>query len=206
MQEAFRSGVDIHTKVASQVFGVSEEEVTPELRRRAKAVNFGIIYGIGDYSLSQDLHISRKQAGQYIENYLATYPKVGTYLKVTIDDAKKNGYTTTMFGRRRQIPELAMKNKTRQAFGERVAMNSPIQGSAADVIKIAMLRVSKALDEAGIDAHLIMQVHDELIVEASRDCAEQAKEILVREMENAAALAVPLTAEAGIGDNWYEAK
>lgn len=206
MQEAFRSGVDIHTKVASQVFDVPEEEVTPELRRRAKAVNFGIIYGIGDYSLSQDLHISRKQAGQYIENYLATYPKVGTYLKVTIDEAKKNGYTTTMFGRRRRIPELAAKNKTRQAFGERVAMNSPIQGSAADVIKIAMLRVSKALEEAGIDAHLIMQVHDELIVEASRDCAEQAKEILVREMENAAELAVPLTAEAGMGDNWYEAK
>lgn len=206
MQEAFRSGVDIHTKVASQVFGVPEEEVTPELRRRAKAVNFGIIYGIGDYSLSQDLHISRKQAGQYIESYLATYPKVGTYLKVTIDEAKANGYTTTMYGRRRWIPELAAKNKTRQAFGERVAMNSPIQGSAADVIKIAMLRVSKALEEAGIDAHLIMQVHDELIVEASRDCAEQAKEILVREMENAAELAVPLTAEAGMGDNWYEAK
>ncbi len=206
MQEAFRSGVDIHTKVASQVFGVPEEEVTPELRRRAKAVNFGIIYGIGDFSLSQDLHISRKQAGQYIESYLATYPKVGTYLKVTIDEAKANGYTTTMFGRRRWIPELAMKNKTRQAFGERVAMNSPIQGSAADVIKIAMLRVYKALAEAGIDAHLIMQVHDELIVEASRDCAEQAKEILVREMENAAALAIPLTAEAGMGENWYEAK
>lgn len=206
MQEAFRSGVDIHTKVASQVFGVPEEEVTPELRRRAKAVNFGIIYGIGDFSLSQDLHISRKQAGQYIESYLATYPKVGTYLKVTIDEAKANGYTTTMFGRRRWIPELAMKNKTRQAFGERVAMNSPIQGSAADVIKIAMLRVYKALEEAGIDAHLIMQVHDELIVEASRDCAEQAKEILIREMENAAALAVPLTTEAGVGENWYEAK
>lgn len=206
MQEAFRSGVDVHTKVASQVFGVPEDAVTPELRRRAKAVNFGIIYGIGDYSLSQDLHISRKQAGQYIESYLATYPKVGTYLKVTIDEAKTNGYTTTMFGRRRRIPELAMKNKTRQAFGERVAMNSPIQGSAADIIKIAMLRVHKALCEAGIDAHLIMQVHDELIVEASRGCAEQAMEILVREMENAAQLAVPLTAEAGMGENWYEAK
>ena len=206
MQEAFIAGTDIHTKVASQVFGVPEEQVSPELRRRAKAVNFGIIYGIGDYSLSQDLHISRKQAGQYIENYLATYPNVDSYLQNTIADAKEKGYTTTMFGRRRKIPELASKNRNLQAFGERVAMNSPLQGSAADIIKIAMIRVHDALAAAGIDARLIMQVHDELIVEAAKACAEQAKEILVREMEAAAALKVPLTAEAAMGENWYEAK
>ena len=206
MQEAFIAETDIHTKVASQVFGIPEDEVTPELRRRAKAVNFGIIYGIGDYSLSQDLHISRKQAAQYIENYLATYPNVDSYLKNTIADAREKGYTTTMFARRRKIPELASKNRNLQAFGERVAMNSPLQGSAADIIKIAMIRVHDALQEAGIDARLIMQVHDELIVESAKACAEQAKEILVREMENAVSLKVPLTAEAGIGDSWYEAK
>ena len=206
MQEAFIAETDIHTKVASQVFGMPEEQVTPELRRRAKAVNFGIIYGIGDYSLSQDLHISRKQAAQYIENYLATYPNVDSYLQGTIADAKGKGYTTTMFSRRRKIPELASKNRNLQAFGERVAMNSPLQGSAADIIKIAMIRVHHALQEAGIDARLIMQVHDELIVESAVACAEQAKEILVREMENAAALKVPLTAEAGVGTSWYDAK
>ncbi len=206
MQEAFISGKDIHTKVASQVFGVPEEEVTPELRRRAKAVNFGIIYGIGDYSLSQDLHISRKQAGQYIADYLSTYPDVDAYLQNTIDDARKNGFTTTLYGRRRPIPELAAKNKVQQAFGERVAMNSPIQGTAADVIKIAMLRVHKALAESGIDARLIMQVHDELIVESAKECAEEAREILVREMENAVSLSVPLAVEAGMGENWYAVK
>jgi len=206
MQEAFISGIDIHTKVASQVFGVPENEVTTELRRRAKAVNFGIVYGIGDYSLSQDLHITRKQAALYIENYLATYPNVDRYLKSTIASAKESGFTTTMLGRRRNIPELSAKNKNLQAFGERVAMNSPIQGSAADIIKMAMIRVHQALRDSGLDARLIMQVHDELIVESARDCAEQAKEILIREMESAMTLHVPLTAEAGVGDNWYEAK
>jgi len=206
MREAFIAETDIHTKVASQVFGVPEEDVTPELRRRAKAVNFGIIYGIGEYSLSQDLHISRKQAGQYIASYLATYPNVDKYLQDTIADAREKGYTVTMFGRRRKIPELASRNRNLQAFGERVAMNSPLQGSAADIIKIAMIRVHNALTESGMDARLIMQVHDELLVEAHRDCADRAREILVREMENAAKLSVPLTAEAGEGKNWYEAK
>lgn len=206
MQEAFISGRDIHTKVASQVFGVPEDEVTPDLRRKAKAVNFGIIYGIGDYSLSQDLHITRKQAGQYIADYLSTYPDVDTYLQSTIAEAKKNGFTTTLYGRRRRIPELAAKNKVQQAFGERVAMNSPIQGTAADVIKIAMLRVHKALREAGIDARLIMQVHDELIVESAKSCADEAKAILIREMENAVCLSVPLAVEAGMGENWYAVK
>ncbi len=206
MREAFLSGTDIHTKVASQVFYVPECDVTPELRRRAKAVNFGIIYGIGDFSLSQDLHISRKQAAQYIDSYLSTYPRVDTYLQSTIAEAREKGYTTTMYARRRRIPELASKNRVQAAFGERVAMNSPIQGSAADIIKIAMIRVYRALAEAGIDAKLIMQVHDELIVEAAADCAEAARDIVIREMENAAALSVPLIAEAGMGESWYEAK
>ncbi|MBQ2278448.1 MAG: DNA polymerase I [Clostridia bacterium] len=206
MSQAFINGYDIHTAVAAQVFGVDEDEVTPELRRRAKAVNFGIVYGIGEFSLSKDLGITRRQAKEYIDNYLRTYYGVDAYLKQTIETAKEQGYTTTLFGRRRYIPELKSTNRNLRAFGERVAMNSPIQGTAADVIKIAMIRVDKALREAGIDARLIMQVHDELIVEAREDCADQAAEILVREMENAVTTSVPLTADGGMGTSWYEAK
>ncbi|MBQ9996946.1 MAG: DNA polymerase I, partial [Clostridia bacterium] len=206
MTEAFVNGYDIHTAVAAQVFGVDEDDVTPELRRRAKAVNFGIVYGIGEFSLSKDLGITRRQAKEYIENYLRTYYGVDTYLKETIETAKEQGFTSTLFGRRRYIPELKSGNRNQRAFGERVAMNSPIQGTAADVIKIAMIRVSEALKEAGIDARLIMQVHDELIVEAKEDCADQAAAILVREMEKAVAVSVPLTADCGMGTSWYEAK
>ena len=206
MSQAFINGYDIHTAVAAQVFGVDEDDVTPELRRRAKAVNFGIVYGIGEFSLSKDLGITRRQAKEYIDNYLRTYSGVDAYLKQTIETAKEQGYTTTLFGRRRYIPELKSTNRNLRAFGERVAMNSPIQGTAADVIKIAMIRVDKALREAGIDARLIMQVHDELIVEAREDVADQAAEILVREMENAVKTAVPLTADGGMGTSWYEAK
>ncbi len=205
MHRAFLAGEDFHTMVAAEVFGVDVDEVTPELRRRAKAVNFGIVYGIGDFSLSRDLGTTRKQAAQYIANYLAAYPKVDLYLKETIAAAKETGYTTTMFGRRRNIPELSAKNRNLVAFGERVAMNSPIQGSAADVIKIAMVNVHKKLRTEGIDAKLIMQVHDELIVESHVDCADRAMEILVEEMERAVALNVPLTVEAAMGRNWFEA-
>lgn len=206
MSEAFISGEDIHSSVASQVFGVDVDDVTPELRRRAKAVNFGIVYGIGEFSLAKDIGVTRKAAKEYIENYLATYSGVDRYLKRTIEEAKRDGYTTTKFGRRRNIPELKATNKNLRAFGERVAMNSPIQGTAADVIKIAMINVSRALKEDGIDAKLIMQVHDELIVEAREDCADRAAEILVREMENAVKVSVPLIADCGIGRSWYEAK
>ncbi len=206
MGEAFRNGYDIHTAVAAQVFGVDEDEVTPELRRRAKAVNFGIVYGIGEFSLSKDLGITRKQAKEYIENYLRTYCGVDAYLKQCVESAKENGYTTTLFGRRRYIPELKSTNRNLRAFGERVAMNSPIQGTAADVIKIAMIRVDRALRESGIDARLIMQVHDELIVEAKEDCADEAAAILIREMEAAVETTVPLTADCGMGRSWYEAK
>ena len=206
MKRAFIEGEDIHTAVASEVFHVDPDDVTPDLRRRAKAVNFGIVYGIGDFSLAKDLGITRKQAKQYIENYLSTFSGVSAYLDRTVEEAKKNGYTTTLFGRRRNIPELKASNRNLRNFGERVAMNSPIQGTAADVIKIAMIRVNRALKETGLDARLIMQVHDELILEAKEDCAEAAGELLVREMEAAVTLSVPLTADCGTGKTWLDAK
>ncbi|MBE6662274.1 MAG: DNA polymerase I [Ruminococcaceae bacterium] len=204
MRAAFRDGVDIHTSTASRVFGVSENEVTVELRKRAKAVNFGIVYGIGAFSLAEDLGISRASAKEYIESYLATYPAVDRYLKDIIQEAYEKGYVTTSFGRRRYIPELAEKNKMRRSFGERVAMNSPIQGTAADIIKLAMIRVADALAEKGFDARILLQVHDELLIEARRDEADEVLALLRREMENAATLSVPLEAEVGVGENWYE--
>jgi len=206
MRHAFLAGTDIHRSTASQVFHVPVEEVSQELRLRAKAVNFGIVYGIGEYSLSQDLKISRKQAKEYITSYLATYPGVDAYLKNSVENAKRDQYTTTMFGRKRFIPELASKNQNIRAFGERVAMNSPIQGTAADIIKIAMIRAHRGLKEAGIDAKLILQVHDELIVEASLADADRAAEILREAMESAAQTTVPLTAEVSAGWTWYDAK
>ena len=206
MREAFISGEDIHTSTAAKVFGVDIDQVTPELRKRAKAVNFGIVYGIGDFSLAADLGISRQQARIYIDSYLAGYPAVDAYLNDIKQSAYDQGYVTTLFGRRRYIPELSERNKNVRAFGERVAMNSPIQGTAADIIKIAMIRVDKRLRESGLDAKLILQVHDELLVEAHRDCADEALGILREEMENAATLSVPLDVEVGMGDNWYECK
>ena len=206
MQKAFLEGHDIHTSTASQVFRVPLDQVTPELRSKAKAVNFGIVYGIGDYSLSQDLGITRRQAGEYIDGYLATYPGVDAYLKSTVENAKRDGFTITMYNRKRNIPELSSQNRNIRAFGERVAMNSPIQGTAADIIKIAMIRTRKALRDSGLDARLILQVHDELIVEASRADAEAAAAILKNEMEHAATTRVPLTVEVAMGESWYEAK
>ncbi len=206
MREAFLSGEDIHRSTASKVFRVPLEMVTPQLRSRAKAVNFGIVYGIGDFSLAQDIGVSRKAAREYIDSYLATYTKVGEYLNNTKAEAREKGYTVTMFGRRRPIPELSAKNKNLQAFGERVAMNSPIQGSAADIIKIAMIGVYNALRESGIDARLILQVHDELIIECNKNCVEEASRILRDQMEGAVKTAVPLTAEVTVGDNWLDAK
>ncbi len=203
---AFNSGADIHTATASSVFGVSPNEVTPEQRKRAKAVNFGIVYGIGDFSLGKDLGISKKEAKAYIDSYFATYPDIHAFIRRLITNAKEAGFAKTLFGRVRYIPELLAKNKMVQAFGERAAMNSPIQGTAADIIKIAMINVDKALKEAKIDAKLILQVHDELIIEAHRSCAEKALEILRKEMENAISLSVPLTADISIGENWLDAK
>ena len=203
---AFLSGRDIHTATAARVFNLSIDSVDTEHRKRAKAVNFGILYGMGEYSLSEDLGISMSQAKKYIVSYLESYPSVRDYLNEIKSTAKKDGYVTTLFGRKRRIVELASSNKNVQHFGERVAMNSPIQGTAADIIKIAMVKVSKAFKEAGIDARLILQVHDELLVEAHKDCAKQALEILKDSMENAIALSVPLDVEASVGCNWLEAK
>lgn len=204
MLDAFASGADIHTSTASNVFGLPFDMVTAELRKRAKAVNFGILYGMGAFSLSEDLHTTLAKAKEYIASYFAAYPQIDSYLKETIKEAYQNGYVTTLFGRRRYIPELKMQNKNMQHFGERVAMNSPIQGTAADIIKIAMIRVDRKLKELGLDARLILQVHDELIVECHKKDAEKAREILIAEMENAVALKVALKVGVAQGENWYD--
>jgi len=188
------------------VFKVPLDEVTPEMRSGAKAVNFGIVYGIGEFSLSQDLHISIKEAKQYIEDYLATYPSVKAFMTNTVEDGKRDGYVSTILGRRRYSPEISASNKFVQGFGERVAMNAPIQGTAADIIKIAMVNVYKRLKSEGLKAKLILQVHDELIVEADPCEAEKAKEILVSEMERALTLSVPLKVDCNMGKTWYDTK
>ena len=206
MQEAFAEGHDIHAITASQVFGLPLEMVTPSMRRAAKAVNFGIIYGIGAFSLSKDIGVSVAEADRYIKEYLRHYPNVSKYMERTVENAVKNGFVTTIFNRRRYIPELSSSNKNIQAFGRRAAMNAPIQGSAADIIKIAMVKVYKRLKGEKLDARLILQVHDELIVEASEKDAEAAAKILKEEMEGAAKLSVPLTAEVNKGKTWYDAK
>lgn len=204
MLNAFASGEDIHTSTAANVFGVPFDAVTPELRKRAKAVNFGILYGMGAFSLAEDLHTSLAKAREYIAGYFAAYPQIDNYLKETIKEAYQNGYVTTLLGRRRYIPELKMQNKNMQHFGERVAMNSPIQGTAADIIKIAMIRVDQRLKESGLDARLILQVHDELILECHQKDAAKAREILITEMENAVHLKVALKVGIAEGQNWYD--
>lgn len=206
MQEAFSEGRDIHTSTAAQVFDIPEDFVTPEMRSAAKAVNFGIIYGIGAFSLSKDIGVTVAEAKRYIKNYLDNFPKVSEFMDKTVEDGIKNGYVTTLFGRRRYIPELSASNKVLQAFGKRAAMNAPIQGAAADIIKIAMVRVYKKLREEDLDARLILQVHDELIIEAAQKDKDRAEKILKDEMENAVKLAVPMTVDVNSGRSWYEAK
>lgn len=206
MIEAFASGIDIHTATASGVFGVDIDEVTPELRRRAKAVNFGIVYGIGDFTLSQDIGVTKAAAKKYIDGYLANYPGVASYLSDIKRTAHELGYVQTVFGRRRYIPELTASKKPLVAFGERVAMNSPIQGTAADIIKLAMVNTQKALEKSGLDAHLILQVHDELIIESARECADEVMKLLKYEMENVISLPVRLTVEIKSADSWYDCK
>ncbi len=205
MKQAFIDGEDIHTATACRVFGVAPDQVTVELRKRAKAVNFGIVYGMGEFSLAEDLHISRAAAKEYIEGYMAGYPGVSAYLSDVVKKAYDDGYVTTEFGRRRAIPELSAQNKNLKHFGERVAMNSPIQGTAADIIKIAMIRVDRALRESGYDARLILQVHDELIVECHESCRDAVLQILKNEMENAVSFSVPLSVDAKWGKDWFEA-
>ena len=206
MQNAFRSGLDIHTATASQVFSVPAEEVTPLQRRNAKAVNFGIVYGISEFSLAEDIGVSRYEAKAYIESYLANYRGVKRYMKKVVEDATQAGYTETLFGRRRWIPELKSTNFNIRQGAERIALNTPIQGTAADLIKLAMIRVDQALAEHFPDAKLLLQVHDELIVECPQEIAQQVAELVSTQMEQVAKLNVPLLAEAKWGESWYEAK
>ena len=203
--DAYRQEADIHRITASKVFHVKQEDVTPLQRRNAKAVNFGIVYGISSFGLSQDLSISKKEAAEYIEKYFETYPGIKTFLDTCVKDAKESGYSVTMFGRRRPIPELSSGNFMQRSFGERVAMNAPIQGTAADIIKIAMVRVDERLRKEGFRSRLILQVHDELLIETAAEEIEQVREILSTEMRQAAKLAVELEIDLSTGDNWYDA-
>lgn len=204
--QAYKEARDIHRMTASQVFHTPFDEVTDLQRRNAKAVNFGIVYGISSFGLSQDLSITRKEAAQYIENYFETYPGIKRFLDDTVAHAKEEGYVVTLFGRRRPVPELKSSNFMQRNFGERVAMNAPIQGSAADIMKIAMIGVNKELKEKGLKSKLILQVHDELLIEADKEELETVQEILKRQMEQAADLDVPLIVDMHTGENWYEAK
>ncbi len=206
MLDGFAQGKDIHTATAAKVFGVSMQEVSPEMRRAAKAVNFGIVYGISDFSLAQDIHVSKKEAKAYIENYLTQYSGVKRYMEDIVAFGKNNGYVGTLFGRRRELPELSAGNFIMRSFGERVAMNTPIQGTAADIIKIAMVNIYKRLKKENLAAKLILQVHDELIIEAPIKEKDLVCELLQKEMENAAELKVALVAEVHSGGSWYDCK
>lgn len=204
MQESFISGKDIHTSTAAQVFGMPEDMVTPEMRRAAKAVNFGIVYGISAFSLAKDIDVSVAKADRYIKSYLSNFPKVKEFMDKAVADAESKGYSETIFGRRRYIPELAAKNKNIQSFGKRAAMNAPVQGAAADIIKIAMVKVFRRLRDEKLDARLILQIHDELIIEASEKDAARAAQVLGEEMRNAVKLDIPLTADVEMGKSWFE--
>ena len=206
MQKAFCGGEDIHTATAAQVFNVAAENVTPLMRRHAKAVNFGIVYGISEFSLAEDIGVSRYEAREYIDNYLANYSGVREYMKNVVVQARETGYTTTMYGRKRYIPELKSSNFNIRQGAERIALNTPIQGTAADLIKAAMIRVENALNAHFPEAELLLQVHDELIVECPEGIAEQVAALVSKEMQGVAELAVPLTAEAKYGKSWYDAK
>lgn len=205
MIAAFNNGEDIHRTTAAQVFNLPAEMVTPLLRSRAKAVNFGIVYGIGAFSLAKDIGVSVKEAKDYINGYLNHFSGVAEYMNKMVADAKENGYAQTLFKRRRYLPELASSNHMMRAFGERVAMNMPIQGTAADIIKIAMIRVDNRIEKENMKSRLILQVHDELIVEAPLEEADKALQIVTEEMENACKFSVKLLADGKIGKTWYEA-
>ncbi len=204
MTEAFKAGEDIHRKTAAAVFGVPEESVNDDMRKRAKAVNFGIVYGISGFSLAKDIGTTTSEATQYIKKYLYNYPMVDAYLEAVVKDATEAGYTKTPMGRRRYIPELHAQNAILRSFGKRVAMNAPIQGAAADIMKLAMINVNNGLQNAGLDAKLVMQVHDEIIVEVAERDVEACREIVKREMENAVSLSLPLTVDVTEGKNWLE--
>ena len=206
MRSAFLAGGDFHAETAAKVFHVAREDVTHEMRRSAKAVNFGIVYGISAFSLSRDIGVSVAEAREYMEAYFATFPGVRNYMEAVVKKARDTGFVETLFHRRRELPELSASNRNMQAFGERVALNMPIQGTAADVMKLAMVAVWKRLRAEGLEARLVLQVHDELIVECPEAEAETVAGLLEEEMENVVRLSVPLTAEAHWGRNWLEAK
>jgi len=204
--EAFRNGEDIHTRTASEIFDVPKDWVTPELRSRAKAVNFGLIYGISGFGLSRNTGVSQREAREFIEKYFRKYPGVKRFMDEFAAEGLRNGYARTLMGRRRYLPELQSPKAPIREFGKRAAMNTPVQGTAADIIKLAMVRVDKALREAGMQSRLILQVHDELLLECPPEEAEQAAALLKEAMEGAMELQVPLVAEVHQGKNWAEAK
>ena len=206
MQAAFCGGLDIHTATAAQVFDVPMESVTSLQRRHAKAVNFGIVYGISEFSLAEDIGVSRYEAKAYINSYLSTYSGVREYMKQVVSDARDTGYTQTLYGRRRYIPELKSSNFNIRQGAERIALNTPIQGTAADLIKLAMIKVDQNLRASFPAAKLLLQVHDELIVECPETIAKDVAALVSREMESVAKLSLPLLAESKIGKSWYEAK
>lgn len=206
LKEAFVRDMDIHTKTAMDVFGVSEEEVTPLMRRHAKAVNFGIVYGISDYGLSQNLNISRKEAAEFIERYFASYPGVKAYMERVVEQAKQDGYVTTMLNRRRYLPDIRSRNYNLRSFAERTAMNTPIQGTAADIIKSAMVRMDEVLKEKGAQSRMLLQVHDELIFEVPASELDWMKKTVREVMEGTMALSVPLKVDVHHGPTWYQAK
>ena len=206
MVQAFKHGEDIHKQAASKVFNIPIEEVTKEQRSSAKAVNFGIVYGISDFGLGEQLNISRKKAKQYIDQYLEQYSGIKQFMSDIVEKAKEQGYVETLFKRRRYIPELKSNNYMVRQFGQRAAMNTPIQGTAADIMKIAMLHVLKELKEKKMKAKIVLQVHDEMLIEAPLDEVEEVKTILKNNMENACKLNVPLIAEVSEATNWYDCK
>src|SRR5690625_3297255 len=203
--EAFNNDADIHTQTAAEVFNVAYDEVTSLMRDQAKAVNFGIIYGMSDYGLSQNLGITRKEAGKFIERYFASYPEVKVYMDEIVKEAKHNGYVTTLMNRRRYLPEITSRNFNQRRFTERTAMNTPIQGSAADIIKQAMIDLAKRLEEENLQANLLLQVHDELILEAPEEEIAKLEKIVPEVMEETVSLAVPLKVDYTSGSNWYDA-
>lgn len=198
--------MDIHTKTAMDVFGVDKDAVDSNMRRSAKAVNFGIVYGISDYGLSQNLNITRKEAAQFIEQYFAVFQGVRKFMDDIVKEARKDGYVTTLMGRRRYLPEINASNFNLRSFAERTAMNTPIQGTAADIIKLAMVQMDAALAKLGLKSRMLLQVHDELVFEVPEDELEVMKKLVPEVMEQALELSVPLKAEVSYGRNWYEAK
>jgi DNA polymerase-1 len=206
LKDIFERGEDVHAATAGEMFGVTPDQVDPGLRSKAKMINFGIVYGLSAYGLSDRLDIPQEEAAEFIERYLARFPKVKEFIDTTIERATEDGYVTTLFGRKRRIPELRSRKWGTRSLGERLAVNTPIQGSSADIIKVAMVRCREALRGAGLTTRLVLQIHDELLFEAPEAEVDQAREIVAREMAGAYELDPPLGVDVGVGDNWLAAK